>query len=225
MSNKVALLLLTITGLFATSVVASPVLQSACTLAQAPSSGASRPQRGMATWLAWQDSDDGDFLPLSRQQLTAASPVLPIPSCARVTNLSNARAVVVLVDQRSPTHSYGLLQLGNAAAEALDIHAATPIELQDLAPAAADASAPALARVEKKNFLWSAAYANSIQAEQHLLAAKQAGLGELRIAPGLINGDWSYRLRLGPLPDAISPAILAKTLRKAGLDFHTSEND
>ncbi|MEL5847915.1 MAG: hypothetical protein U7M05_00925 [Candidatus Igneacidithiobacillus chanchocoensis] len=225
MSKRVALFVLAITGFLGTPVIASPILQSACTLAQTPSSAASPPRRGMATWLAWQDNDDGDFTPLSREQLTAASSTLPIPSCARVTNLSNSRTVVVLIDQRSPAHSFGLLQLGSAAAEALDIHSATPIELQDLAPAAANTSAPALARVEKKNFLWSTQYANSLRAEQHLLAAKQAGLGELRVAPGLINGDWSYRLRLGPLPDAISPAILAKTLRKAGLDFRTSEND
>jgi rare lipoprotein A len=224
-NKKLVILVLVVAGLFAAPAGASTILQSACTLTQAASSASSPPQRGMATWLAWEDNEDGNINPLSNAQLTAASPVLPIPSCARVTNLVNARAVVVLIDQRSPAHSYGLLQLGNAAAEALDIHAATPIELQDLAPAATDASEPVLARVEKKNFLWSAAYANSIQAEQHLLATKRAGLAELRIAPGLINGEWSYRLRLGPLPDAISPAILAQTLRKAGLDFHTSEND
>ena len=224
MMNKFFLSLV-VAGYCSAPAVAAPILQSACAVAQQMSANSSPPQRGMATWLAWQDEGDDAVTPSSSEQLRAASAVLPIPSCARITNLANGRSVVVLIDQRSPARSYGLVQLGNAAADALRVRAATPIELQGLAPAAPDATVPTLAHADKKIYLWSPRYSTTMQAELQLRQAKHDGLHTLRIAPGLSDGHWSYRLRLGPLPVGLSATILAKTLSRSGWKFQTSEND
>lgn len=52
--------------------------------------------------------------------LTAAHPTLPMPSYARVTNVSNGKSLVVRVNDRGPYHGNRLIDLSNKAAELLD---------------------------------------------------------------------------------------------------------
>lgn len=52
--------------------------------------------------------------------LTAAHPTLPIPSYARVTNLTNGKSVVVRVNDRGPFHGNRVMDLSYAAARQLD---------------------------------------------------------------------------------------------------------
>ena len=205
------------------AMAATPVLQSACQLADSRATP-HPPLRGMATWLAWQDN--GSRMQSSpEKELTAASSVLPSPSCALVENLTNHRRVAVLIDQKSPPGSFGLLQLGSGAARALDIFATTPIAVAGLAAAAADAAAPTMAATSDQHYLWSAAYSSIHMAQMAWEKTQRAGIAKTQIAPGIDHGSWAYRLRLGPLPSGLSPSILAQTLRHAGFPFHTSENE
>jgi rare lipoprotein A len=48
--------------------------------------------------------------------MTAAHTILPIPSYARVTNLSNGRSVVVRVNDRGPFHPERIIDLSYTAA-------------------------------------------------------------------------------------------------------------
>ncbi|WP_028456728.1 septal ring lytic transglycosylase RlpA family protein [Chitinilyticum litopenaei] len=48
--------------------------------------------------------------------MTAASPILPIPSYARVTNLANGRSVVVRINDRGPFHKGRVIDLSFLAA-------------------------------------------------------------------------------------------------------------
>src|SRR6478672_10423319 len=52
--------------------------------------------------------------------LTAAHPTLPIPSYARVTNLSNGKSLIVRVNDRGPYHNNRLIDVSNKAAELLE---------------------------------------------------------------------------------------------------------
>jgi rare lipoprotein A len=52
--------------------------------------------------------------------LTAAHPTLPIPSYARVTNLSNGKSLIVRVNDRGPYHGNRLIDVSNKAAELLE---------------------------------------------------------------------------------------------------------
>jgi len=52
--------------------------------------------------------------------LTAAHPTLPMPSYARVTNLSNGKSLVVRVNDRGPYHGNRLVDVSNKAAELLE---------------------------------------------------------------------------------------------------------
>src|SRR5690606_15357828 len=51
--------------------------------------------------------------------MTAAHRSLPIPSYAKVTNLSNGRSVIVRVNDRGPFHGSRLIDLSYAAAKKL----------------------------------------------------------------------------------------------------------
>ena len=52
--------------------------------------------------------------------LTAAHPTLPLPSYARVTNLSNGKSLIVRVNDRGPYHGNRLIDVSNKTAELLD---------------------------------------------------------------------------------------------------------
>ena len=69
--------------------------------------------------------------------LTAASPVLPIPSYARVTNLENGRSVMVRVNDRGPYMSGRIIDLSYQAAEILGYRAkgSASVEVKYVGPA------------------------------------------------------------------------------------------
>src|ERR1700744_3994186 len=52
--------------------------------------------------------------------LTAASPTLPMPCYARVTNLSNGKSLIVRVNDRGPYHGNRLMDVSSKAAELLE---------------------------------------------------------------------------------------------------------
>ena len=60
---------------------------------------------------------------------TAADPVLPIPSYARVTNLANGRRLVVRINDRGPFTPGRIIDLSSAAASRLNISANTRVRV------------------------------------------------------------------------------------------------
>ena len=69
--------------------------------------------------------------------MTAASPVLPIPSYARVTNVENGRSVLVRINDRGPYMSGRIIDLSYQAAEALGYRAkgSAKVEVRYVGPA------------------------------------------------------------------------------------------
>lgn len=77
---------------------------------------------GMASWYGddfhGRLTANGEVFDMG--SLTAAHPTLPMPSYARVTNLSNGKSLVVRVNDRGPYHGNRLIDVSNKAAELLD---------------------------------------------------------------------------------------------------------
>jgi rare lipoprotein A len=75
-------------------------------------------QRGLASWYGRRfhgnPTSSGERYDMYR--MSAAHPLLPIPSFARVTNLANGRTVVVRINDRGPFHSDRIIDLSYAAA-------------------------------------------------------------------------------------------------------------
>src|SRR5215218_3889610 len=79
-------------------------------------------EEGMASWYGddfhGRLTANGEVFDMT--SLTAAHPTLPIPSYARVTNLSNGKSLIVRVNDRGPYHGNRLIDVSNKAAELLE---------------------------------------------------------------------------------------------------------
>jgi rare lipoprotein A len=75
-------------------------------------------QRGLASWYGrryhGQRTSSGEIYDM--YAMTAAHPLLPIPSYVRVTNLANGRSVVVRINDRGPFHGERIVDLSYTAA-------------------------------------------------------------------------------------------------------------
>lgn len=96
-------------------------------------------QRGYGSWYGkkfhGQKTSSGELYDM--YQMSAAHPTLPIPSYARVTNLSNGRQVIVRVNDRGPFHSSRVMDLSYTAALKLGYigHGSAELEVERLLPA------------------------------------------------------------------------------------------
>jgi rare lipoprotein A len=96
-------------------------------------------QRGYGSWYGkkfhGQKTSSGELYDMYK--MTAASPVLPIPSYARVTNLSNGKQVIVRVNDRGPFRSSRIIDLSYTAALKLGYigHGSAQLEVERLLPA------------------------------------------------------------------------------------------
>lgn len=80
-------------------------------------------KRGIASWYGtkFHGRLTSTREPYNMYAMTAASPVLPIPCYAQVTNLENGRQVIVRVNDRGPFAPNRILDLSYVAAKRLDM--------------------------------------------------------------------------------------------------------
>src|SRR5438132_6479172 len=79
-------------------------------------------EEGLASWYGddfhGRQTANGEVFDMD--SLSAAHPTLPMPSYARVTNLSNGKSLIVRVNDRGPYHGDRLIDVSNRAAELLE---------------------------------------------------------------------------------------------------------
>jgi rare lipoprotein A len=109
--------------------------------------------RGLASWYGkryhGKKTSNGETYDM--YSMTAAHTVLPLPSYARVTNLSNGRSVVVRVNDRGPFHDKRVIDLSYAAAYKLRFinRGSTMVEVEAIIPGGrSPPSAPVTAATE-----------------------------------------------------------------------------
>ena len=94
--------------------------------------------RGVATWYGrkFHGKRTASGERYDMYAMTAAHPILPIPSYVRVTNLANGRSVVVRINDRGPFHADRLIDLSYAAAYKLGYAAAgsATVEVEAILP-------------------------------------------------------------------------------------------
>src|ERR1700738_1374158 len=87
-----------------------------------PEEDTSYREEGLASWYGddfhGRLTANGEVFDMA--SLTAAHPTLPMPSYARVTNLSNGKSLIVRVNDRGPYHGNPLIDVSNKAAELLE---------------------------------------------------------------------------------------------------------
>lgn len=95
-------------------------------------------QRGIASWYGkkFHGKRTSSGEPYDMYKITAAHPLLPIPSYARVTNLSNGKQIIVRINDRGPFHSSRIMDLSYTAALKLGYlgKGSSEVELERLLP-------------------------------------------------------------------------------------------
>lgn len=95
-------------------------------------------QRGISTWYGkkfhGQRTSSGEIYDMYK--MTAAHPTLPIPSFARVTNLSSGKQVVVRINDRGPFHAGRVIDVSFTAALKLGLlsRGSHEVEVERLLP-------------------------------------------------------------------------------------------
>lgn len=97
---------------------------------------------GIASWYgsAFHGRQTANGELYDQHYLSAAHPTLPLPSYARVTNLTNGSSVIVRINDRGPFHSDRIIDLSNKTADMLDMaHSGTgKVRVQYVGPARMD---------------------------------------------------------------------------------------
>jgi rare lipoprotein A len=79
-------------------------------------------REGLASWYGrnfhGRQTANGEIF--DKYSVSAAHPTMPLPSYARVTNLSNNRSLIVRVNDRGPFHGNRIIDVSRTVAEALD---------------------------------------------------------------------------------------------------------
>ena len=98
-------------------------------------------QSGLASWYGKRyhgnPTSSGEKYDMYR--MSAAHPILPIPSYARVTNLANRKSVVVRINDRGPFHASRAIDVSYAAAYKLGFIAqgSAQVEIEQIVPGGA----------------------------------------------------------------------------------------
>jgi len=116
-------------------------------------------QRGIGSWYGkkfhGQKTSSGELYDMYK--MTAAHPTLPIPSYARITNISNGKQVIVKINDRGPFHTNRIVDLSYTAALKLDylgkgssellLERLLPADIEKMAENKKNKPAPVLASV------------------------------------------------------------------------------
>jgi rare lipoprotein A len=177
---------------------------------------------GIASWYGkryhGQATASGE--PYDMYAMTAAHPILPIPSYARVTSLNNGRSVTVRINDRGPFRSDRLIDLSYTAAYKLGMlgDGSTRVSVETVIPgqppaAAAEPAVAAAAPTEPAvapappgidsatpgTYVQLGAFGLRENAEAFARRAR-ADLAALAPLLGLFNQSGVYRVQAGPYP-------------------------
>jgi len=195
-------------------------------------------ERGTASWYGpgfhAERTSSGE--PYDMYAMTAAHKTLPIPVYVRVTNLENGRAVVVRVNDRGPfvgdriidlsytaAHKLDMVRKGTASVELRVIEAGdepppTPVLITAaaVAPAAASSSLAVDIGVSSR-YLQTGSFAARDNAEAMVNVLARSGIRNASVREARLGERAVFRVRVGPLDNAVEAADMIERLRVAGV--------
>lgn len=199
-------------------------------------------ERGTASWYGpgfhAERTSSGE--PYDMYAMTAAHKTLPIPVYVRVTNLENGRSVVVRVNDRGPFVGDRIIDLSYTAAHKLDMvrEGTAPVEIRVIeageeapsasATATASAPAPAIAAAVpspsvaagidfNSRYLQTGSFAARENAEAMVNLLARSGIRNASVREVRLGERAVFRVRVGPLDNAIEADDMIERLRVAGI--------
>jgi rare lipoprotein A len=184
-------------------------------------------ERGVASWYGptFHGGNTSSGEPYDMYGMTAAHKTLPLPSYARVTNLSNGRSVVVRINDRGPFVANRIIDLSYTAAAKLDMlrDGTAMVEVRTLTPAAPAVPAPITAAAPPAPhpasallYVQTGAFADPANAERELARLQAAGLTSAFVIPPP-EGSQLFRVRIGPVGSVAEFDALAARLAGLGI--------
>ncbi len=195
-------------------------------------------ERGISSWYGnkFHGYMTSSMEPYDMHLFSAAHKSLPLPSYARVTNLSNGKSVIVRINDRGPFHENRLIDLSYAAAVRIGIwpKGTGLVEVQAIDPEHPDrragvVEAPTQARAAKarpaatkpafdeaRQYLQVGSFGSRDNAERVAAALKSARIEPVGIDTVNVRGNSIHRVRVGPLAGAASADAQARRLEQLG---------
>jgi rare lipoprotein A len=209
-------------------------------------SGVGYVERGVASWYGpgFHAERTSTHEPYDMYGMTAAHKTLPLPCYVRVVNLQNGRSIVVRVNDRGPFVANRIIDLSYTAAAKLDMlrNGTAMVEVRTIdpleaiggaitpaviaapaAPAAAGvrAAGPSAPEASGGLYIQAGAFADPANAERLLARLRGGPYGSVFIRANAIAGRKLYRVRVGPVPDAVQFDRVVAALESAGVhDAH-----
>lgn len=176
-------------------------------------------ERGIASWYGpnFHGKPTSNQETFDMYQFTAAHRTLPLPSYARVTNLSNGRSVVVRINDRGPFARGRIIDLSFAAAEKIDMIGAGTAEVEVVALSSGGAQRPPVASA-RNVFLQVGAFTEKNNAMSLVQRLRRRNVGRTEIQSVRESRGTIHRVRIGPLADADSAESLADQLSSWGFE-------
>lgn len=182
-------------------------------------------ETGLASWYGrkFQGRKTSSGEPFDMFKLTAAHKTLPLPTFARVTNVSNGQSIVVRINDRGPFHSTRIIDLSYAAAAKLGLLGGPAmVELEALTPGEDLPPPPGKLQLpppipSQPNYLQVAAYSDPINAVALKDEIIKIGIADIEIRTGTYNSDPIHRVLVGPFSDGAKLVDTRNRLLAAGL--------
>ena len=175
-------------------------------------------ERGIASWYGrryhGQKTASGEIYDM--YGMTAAHPVLPLPSYVRVTNIKNGKSVVVRVNDRGPFHSDRLIDLSYTAAYKLGVlgGGSAGVEVESILPGKESVLQTVAAPPVVKNTMASPAATDNMSGiylqlgafsifdnADNFLVRMRAELSSVADTLSISSRDGLFRVHIGPYAD------------------------
>lgn len=173
-------------------------------------------QKGIASW--YGKKFNGHFTSTREiydmLAMTAASPILPLPTYVKVTNLDNHRHVIVRVNDRGPFHPGRILDLSYAAAAKLGMlkKGTAHVQVDSLNPTGKPNNRP------QSYYVQAAAFSECSHAQLLAEQLKTLLKNTVRIVNAhLPKGIVSCRVQVGPLKTLAESQEVKTRLENTGI--------
>lgn len=200
-------------------------------------------KRGVASWYGkkFHGNLTSSHEPYDMFAMTAAHKTLPLPTYARVRNLSNNRTIVVRINDRGPFVENRIIDLSYSAALKLDmvkngtslveveaisfdappgdrpVRRSIPEDAPPVSTSPQELPSQATAKTENRIFVQVGAFGSRENAQRRLAALQSRGIGMAFVLKDTKTSPTLFRVRIGPIKGVEQYDLIVEELEILGI--------